>query len=170
MKDPSLSVQDDRGTEQANSISAKEYYQESLTSDIHMYLTIPEYKHDPKKLKNQLLISDERLDEELTLLKKLGLVKFNSGKVIDVISSLHLEESSPLSFRNHINWRLRAIQMLEQRHKRDNEYHLSVAFTSDIEAQLEIKQKLRDAVLEIRKIVENCNQPQKVGHLLMDFF
>ncbi len=153
------------------------YYQDALTAEVHMWLTIDEYKINPSWIANQLKISQARLEKELLKLEKLNLLKRKQGKIIEVLSDLHLGEDSPISYRNHINWRLKAIQNLESgsaaedsAELKSTDYHLSVAFSADRETKEELRALIQDFILEAKKKVGFCSKPTEVYHLMLDLF
>lgn len=146
------------------------YYGEALTALIHMHLTISKFRSQPALLEQHLGISTKKLNAELEKIEGLGLIIRSSGKITQVEDSIHLPEESSLSFVNHINWRIKAIQEIERREPKDGDYHLSVVFSASEETKLKLKQVLRSAVIEAKNLVGECSTPTQVFHLMMDLF
>lgn len=146
------------------------YYASAITALIHMYLTIPKYQKDPKEILKKVLISEKKLEDEMTKLSELKLIEIQNHKIIKVQNTIHLDESSHLSFQNHINWRLKTIQNLENKEPQLADYHLSVVISANEETKHKLKQILRDAVLTLQKEVIACEQPTDIYHIQMDLF
>jgi uncharacterized protein (TIGR02147 family) len=146
------------------------YYSESVTAMVHMLLTIAEYRREPSKICKKIGVSEGKLEQELKKLESLNLIQRNKLEILSVQESIHLDEDSSLSFRNHINWRLKTIQNLEKQTPVGGDYHLSVAFTADEETKFRLKQVLRNAVIEAQKIVSDCKDNREIYYLTMDLF
>lgn len=146
------------------------YYEDITTAIIHMYLTIPEFKESPEKILNNLIISPKKLTNEIEKLEKLGLIKFNNKKIQIVKQQIHLDPKSKLCASNHIQWRLKTIQKLNQREDDSKDLHLSVAISIDEESKNQIKKILREAILSIQKTVNICTDPQDIHYLMIDLF
>jgi uncharacterized protein (TIGR02147 family) len=146
------------------------YYSEAVTAMVHMLLTIGEYRRDPIKISKKIGIGESKLETELKKLESLGLIKRNKTNLTEVQETIHLDEDSSLSFRNHINWRLKTIQNLEKQAPISGDYHLSVAFTADEETKFRIKEILREAVIRAQKAVGDCKDNREIYYLAMDLF
>lgn len=146
------------------------YYEDIITAVIHMYLTISEYRNSPEKILNTLKISKEKLSQEISKLKKLGLIQLNGNKIQSVEQQIHLDPKSNLCTLNHIQWRLKVIQKLNEREDDSKDLHLSVAISIDEESKVQIKNIIREAILTIQQTVSNCKAPQKIYYLMIDFF
>lgn len=145
------------------------YYSESVTAMIHMLLTIDKYSKQPHLICNVLGISERKLNLELTKLSQLGMIDIKKESVKVKDENLHLPEESPLSFQNHINWRLEAVKKLNLRESEFSDYHFSAAFTCDEEAKLKIKNLIKDLIVSCQKTVTQ-SEPEKVSRLLFDLF
>lgn len=146
------------------------YYEDIITAIIHMYLTISEYKDSPEKILTNLKISKAKLHLEIEKLEKLGLIKLNQKKIQTVKQQIHLDPKSSLCTSNHVQWRLKVIQKLNEREDDSKDLHLSVAVSMDEESKTQIKKILRDAILDIQKTVNNCKFPQSIHYLMIDLF
>lgn len=151
-------------------IKYEKYYSEAVTSLIHALLTIPTYRNNLNLLAEKVFISKDKLELELKKLKELELIHFKDGKIQKVIDNIHLPEDSVLSIANHINWRLRAIQYLQNRQKQTDDYHLSVVFTATPETKEQLKKIIQDFVVEAQKKVGDCRSPTDVFHLMLDLY
>jgi uncharacterized protein (TIGR02147 family) len=146
------------------------YHDEAITAQVHMYLTIRKYSDNPQLVRERLHLSESKFQSELNKLENLGLLRRNKSFVQDVKDFLLLEDGSPLTPMNHINWRLKAIQNLELREKKSGDYHFSAVFSANEETKLLLKQRLRDLVIEAQSLVEKCSEPDGVHHFLVDLF
>ncbi len=115
-------------------------------------------------------MSETKLNQELDKLHALGMIELKNTKVIKVRDSIHLDENSKLSFKNHINWRLKCIQNLEMHEAQKDDYHLSVVFTADANTKHALKQILRKTVMEIKETVDQCKEPTDVYQIAMDLY
>lgn len=147
-----------------------DYYTEAMTTMVHMYLTMPEYQKMPTRILEKLNLTQEKLSQELGKLQSLGIIEMKGSKIIAVRDSIHLAEESPWSAINHINWRLKSIQQLEQRTNDKSNYHLSAVFTLDEETKHLLKQKLRQLALEAKLMVDGTASSDRVCKLIVDLF
>lgn len=146
------------------------YYAEAITTVIHMHLTISQYKNNPSLLTSKLGISDSKLKTELQKLKELGLIAYKGNHIHHVELSIHLPAESDLSFGNHINWRLKAIQNIEKRDPQKTDYRFSGVFSADEETKIKARKILTEAIVQIGNLVQNSKNSNEVYHLLLDLF
>lgn len=146
------------------------YYLDPLTAKIHMFLTVKKYRENIELIKRKLQLSETKLKEELKKLSHLGLISLQKNHIKIIQDSVHLDESDPLSSINHTHWRLEAIKTLMQKKEKLTNYHFSVAFSANEETALNIKQKIKDLLLETQKLVSQIKEPDDIFYLTFDFF
>lgn len=147
-----------------------EYYRSSVTAIIHIHLTLPKFRLQPKLILSRLGISPEKLESELNKLAELKLIKMKNGNIIHVEDTIHLPENSELSTQNHINWRLQCIHEMQTNSLAQSDYHLSAAFSCTEETKFKIKQLLRDTVIKVRSLVQEDKQATEVYKIHMDLY
>jgi hypothetical protein len=146
------------------------YYAEAITAEIHMLLTIPRYRENPEELRLRCNLPKSKFEAELQKLYRTGLIKLKNEKISQVLPILHLDETHPMSQRNHINWRLKSIQNLEIGWQNESDYHLSVVFSADQQTKVQIKDTLRRVVVETAKMVQSCTTNGEVNHFNIDLY
>ncbi|MBQ49954.1 MAG: hypothetical protein CMP10_21420 [Zetaproteobacteria bacterium] len=145
------------------------YYQDAITAKIHILLTVDRYAQNPKLISRKLGISERKVEAQLSLLVKLGLITYDG--VISVLkTSIHLDESHACSTTNHKNWRLETINYLTRNEPLPSDYHLSAVFSCDEDTKVLIKEKLRQTVVEIQKIVGSATQVEESYYIGLDVF
>lgn len=111
--------------------------------------------------------SEQKLKSELD---KPKLIKRKGPALVEVEENIHLDEKSPLSPQNHINWRLESIKNISKREQHHSDYHLSVAFFCDEDTKIRLKQLFKDFVKQAQKEVGSCKNPDDVYHIVFDLF
>lgn len=151
-------------------IQLESYYNNAITAEIHMLLTLPQYCNNLEALRDRVRLSPAKFEKELQKLKETGLIEMSNGKINKIQQNLHLDEDHPLSQRNHINWRLQSIQNLEVDSPAQFDYHLSAVFSCDEQGKSQIRDSLRKAVIAAQKIASQCTHNNEVYHLVIDLF
>lgn len=147
------------------------YYDEPLTAKIHMALTIDKLRKNLPAIATLFGIADETLHEHIIKLNALGLVSFEGTERIKVLqSSVHLDESNPLSRRNHLNWRHEIISKLWNRGISASDYHASVTFTANEATKKRAKAILKDALVAIGSEVDRSRTEENVYILGIDLY
>ena len=126
------------------------YYSSWHYIGVHMALSLPSLK-TKEAIGKYLGISLKRVSEIIEFLLGVGLIeqigdKYHTGKV-----SIHLESGSPLIYKHHTNWRLRAIDAVDSFDSNDLHYSSVVTIAkSDVPKMREL---LVNAIEEIRTLV-----------------
>jgi transcriptional regulator with XRE-family HTH domain len=145
------------------------YYSEVVTALIHMLLTMDKYSKQPHLIAGVLGISERKLNLELLKLTQLNLVEQRKDSMRVNDESIHLPAESPLSYQNHINWRVEAIKDLTLQDSKFSDYHFSGAFTCDEDTKNKIKKLLKEVIVDSQKIVRDSH-PSTLSRLLIDLF
>jgi uncharacterized protein (TIGR02147 family) len=150
------------------------YYDEVVTAKIHMLLTVDAFRRHPDSIAAELGLTREKLRRELAKLSELGLIapeKAGGRSGWKVLQDfIHLDEDSPISARNHVNWRIDAIQRLQQRSDSPDDYHFSGVFSADAETKAAVRKALRDALVAIGERVAKAKAEAAVYSLCMDLY
>lgn len=142
------------------------YYSSWLYSAIHMALTIPSLRTVPA-LSEKFSISAKQTLEILEFLCKYGLAFKENNSYKNKSSLLHLEKESPLVARHHSNWRLRALNALDE--IQENNFHYSLAFSVSKKDALRIREHMMKSFMEITEIIKPSKEEELMG-LCLDLF
>lgn len=153
------------------------YFSSPWTPIIHVFLTIPKYQADVRKICEELDFPAEELERQLALLEKVGLIsrvvsQDKNGKRTEhwmaAEKSIHsmdlsfLPAMQQLLFRSVSMHRLSVLPLTKR-------YGLSVAFSADGKCYEQARQILVKAVTEIHGLVSK-SEPKQVFHLSLDMF
>lgn len=148
---------------------AESYYFDTITAKVHVALSIPAYRDNRFLLAERLRISQRGLQEALERLERLGLVRLHPDRIELLREDVHLDDAHPLSPHNHVLWRLEAIERLRGGRARKG-YSFSVCFTADDKALLEIRERFKEFVLEIKELVDARGPGDSLQALTFDIF
>ncbi|NRA68269.1 MAG: DUF4423 domain-containing protein [Pseudobacteriovorax sp.] len=157
-------------TEEPDPTHIDEYYKSSWTAIIHMYLSIDRFRLQPETIAKHLNLSPKMVERELSLLKKLKIIYMKNGHLQLSNKRIHLEADSPLSQRNHINWRLQALTSLSETRTKDSDYHMSAVFSATETGKRKIREKYKEFVAEAQKIAEEAGTGEEVYAISFDLF
>ena len=103
----------------------------------------------------------------LNFLVRTGLAEQKEDRFICGPTRIHLAESSPLIAKHHTNWRMKAIQSLDEKNKTDLHYS-SVMCLSQAAAE-KIRELLLQAIQESEPIIKEAEN-EIVCTLAIDLF
>jgi uncharacterized protein (TIGR02147 family) len=153
----------------SNQISLQDqvvYYSSWQYAAVHVLTSIPKFQ-DGYSLSSILKMSPTRAKDILQALQKMGLVKEVKDKWIRTEKQLHLPASSPMIKKHHQNWRLKAVDSVDDAKSNDLQYSSVVAMArTDVEKVQEIMMK---AIEEIRAVVRESPE-EDIYCYMMDFF
>ena len=156
------SLQDDFHT-------AVAYYSDMIHSQIHMYLSIPQFARDPQLIISKLNIRQETLNKSLAILENLRIIKKNGTSYEILKDHIHLDEDHPLSQSVNVNFRMDSIRAIREG-KRPENFHFSACFTTNDETRRKIRTFLSDLVSSCREEVVKGRGEDRVTHLCLDFY
>jgi uncharacterized protein (TIGR02147 family) len=131
------------------------YYSAWYYGAIHILLSIPSFQ-SKEKLTQYLRMDAKKISECLEFLCACGLAQEKEGRYTIGTTRLHLPANSPLISKHHTNWRMRAIQALENASSQES-LHYSSAITLSRNDVLKIRKVLLSAVEQ----TENIYKPSK---------
>jgi uncharacterized protein (TIGR02147 family) len=141
------------------------YYGSWHYAAVHLALDVPELR-SPASLSARLGISHRKLRAVLQFLVEHGLVQKVGGEFRAAITALHLDGKSPFIARHHANWRLQAIQAMEQDL---TGLHYSGLVSASRKDLARIREKLSKCLEECIAIVRG-SPPERLAALNMDLF
>jgi uncharacterized protein (TIGR02147 family) len=142
------------------------YYSSWHYAAIHIALTIPELRQ-PETLAAHFRISLGKTHEVLEFLQKSGLVVSDKGGFSSESALTRLGNDSRSISKHHTNWRLQAIESLDQEDLLDLHYSAVVSLSEkDVR---DIKEKIMDQIKNnINQIRES--KEEKIYCYTIDFF
>jgi uncharacterized protein (TIGR02147 family) len=142
------------------------YYSSWQYAAVHMALHCEELR-TAEKISKRLKIAPKRTQAILNFLEENGLARKDGERYQVTDDSLHLERDSPMIAKHHGNWRLRAIQAIEEGGAKDLHYS-GVVSCSRRDLAL-VQEKLAKCLEECIAIVRT-SPPEELGVLNMDLF
>jgi len=142
------------------------YYSHAHYAAIHMALTVPRLR-SKSALEKQFKLSSKKVQEVLEFLTSHGLAKREGIQYLPGANALHLESDSPLIPRHHSNWRLAAIQSLEDPHPGD--LHYSGVVTCSEKDLPRVREKLSRCLADCIEIIQ-ASPEEQVAALSFDWW
>lgn len=142
------------------------YYSSWLYPAIHMALMNPQLQ-SLDSLNDHFKIPTAKLMAILAFLSEKKLVRLRAGKYEVIKPALHLGAESPLLPKHHTNWRLRAIQSIEDRQV--GTFHFSAAMSISRQDYDWIATRLAQTLEELVDRVKNSGD-EKLAAMNFDLF
>lgn len=161
-----LSAQLKETSEKLSDKYVMRYYSSWMYSAIYMLLMVPKYQTIMALLK-RLKLGEDVLAKVLKELIGWGLVKKTPSGFEAIEKSIHLDKDSPLSKVDHLNWRLKALEDIQQ--ESSESLHYSSIFSMSEEDFLSLKKII---ISDIKKYRERAikSKSEDVFVLNLDFF
>ncbi len=145
-----------------------DYYLDPFNQIVHQCLDIEKYQSQPLELAKVLFVPVERVKKSLMALERMGIIRFENGKVIDEAVAIHLPKDSPLfqSWKSNLN------QLAQNRikHIGDNKtYNFSAVFGADEEVRSELESEFMKFISKAKKISEKT-KVKEVYQMNFDLF
>ena len=145
-----------------------EFYSSWLYGAVHVLLTIPEYQ-SKEKISRYLEISLKKITHILQFLVSIGLAEQVGTNLYKVgRERIHLGSDSPLISKFHTNWRMKAIQAMDQESFSTN-LHYSSVISLSAEDFSKLKSQLINMIEEAKKIIRE-SPAEELGVFNVDFF
>jgi uncharacterized protein (TIGR02147 family) len=145
-----------------------EYYGNSLCPIVHMFLTIPAYLKEPRRIALDLGISHDALTAALNVLERCRVLQLEKQGFRMLKPDLHLSARSHLSRTYATQFRLKAIEY-QQRFGNEDDYFFTSSFSGNEKLRTEIKARFLELLRWISAQVEK-GSPEKVYHINFDLF
>jgi uncharacterized protein (TIGR02147 family) len=142
------------------------YYSAWYFAAVHILLTIPKF-HSRDAISEALDLSQERVSEVLEFLVSTGLAVNDSGRYKVGVARIFLGNDSPFLVRHHSNWRIKAIQQID--HKEKKNLHFSTVVSLSKADFLQLREQLWDAIEGARRVIKESKE-EELCCLNLDFF
>lgn len=116
----------------------------------------------------RLRIPIKRVGEVVDFLEAIGLIRQERGGYRRTNAHMHLGVDSPMINKHHINWRVQAIQSLDNR--TEDDFHYATVFTISGSGLLRIKALLAEAVESTHSVIAEDREDEAIGALVFDLF
>jgi uncharacterized protein (TIGR02147 family) len=145
----------------------EQYYSEWIYLATHVLVSIPEF-NTPSKIAMKLRATQEKIEHVLQFLVDYNFLDLTNNKYNVGKRSLHLEKNSLHQFRHQLNWRLKAVQQLQNTMDDKNINYAGVYSLSKKDAE-QIKENIVRLLKENLKIVAPSKE-EVMYCTLIDFF
>jgi uncharacterized protein (TIGR02147 family) len=142
------------------------YYSSWYFAAIHMLTTIPEFQ-SREKISQTLQLPIARVDQVIEFLLQNGLMEKKHNRLLSKSADLHLDNDSPLIAKLHTNWRLQALQSLDNQPTQD--LHYSLVFTIAEEDIPKVRETLTKALEKCATIIRPSKE-ENLAALCVDLF
>lgn len=142
------------------------YYSSWIYSAIHILLTIPDFRM-ASIIAKRLNLSQEKVIEVLSFLVKSGLAKKVDSHYEPGLTRLHLPKDSPQIMRHHTNWRMRAVNAIDQ--NVESNLHFSTVVSIAREDIPRIREVFIKSIEDARAIIKPSKEEELVG-ITLDLF
>lgn len=142
------------------------FYSKWQYSGVRLLSSIPGFQ-TVDSISQHFKLSRAEAARIIEFLLATGLCQESSGKISMGPSSTHLEATSPLISRHHTNWRLKAIEHLDQ--LSPQELCLSMPCSLSEKAMRQIRKELVDCIERITKLIDEAPSEQ-LACLNVDLF
>ncbi len=143
-----------------------EYYSSWLYGAIHMAIMIPELQ-STEALVKYFNLTRARVLTVLNFLDELQMITKKNGRWTQLMPSLHLEEESPLNLQHQCNWRLRAIESIQQK-KPENLHYSAIISTSQEDFEW-VREKLAQTLEQLVDRVKK-SKDEKLASVCIDWY
>jgi uncharacterized protein (TIGR02147 family) len=142
------------------------YYSSWIPAAAHIATTIPPLR-TVSALAAALKLSPEKILETLEHLESIGLVRKEGSEFHPGTVQIRLGNDSHHIIKHHTNWRLKAMQGLEQ--EKLNELHYSGVVSLSLGDVVKVKDQLLEAIKKNIEIIKESKE-EELYCLTMDFF
>jgi uncharacterized protein (TIGR02147 family) len=152
-----------------NEISAEDknkYYETWMPLALHVAVSLPNLK-TREALAQHFHLPMKTIQSILKFLTETGVVVENNGVYSVGATSLHLDRDSHLIHRHHTNWRLRALNAIDQ--NKDTDFHYSAVYSLSRNDAEKIQAKIAQLIRENLKLVEPSKE-EVIYCNVVDFF
>jgi uncharacterized protein (TIGR02147 family) len=146
------------------------YFLDPFTSLLHVFLSIDEYRKDPRRVAAALHLSSNRIERLLKNMEQLGFIEYDRLKKTYELrrEQIFLHKTSPLSPPHQTLARTLSMNQLMRLEPEEYQAY-SISFSSDPATVDRIRVEFLSWIQEFEKIV-NSGKPQGVYQLNYDLF
>jgi uncharacterized protein (TIGR02147 family) len=142
------------------------YYASWLYTGIRNLSAIEKFSH-VDKIAEHLRCEPQVVTKVVRFLVENGLCREEGGKITYGPAVIHVDKESPFVNKHHQNWRLQALQNMEQ--KRESDLFFTSPMSLSVEAAAEIRKMLPAFIQAVMKIV-GPSTSEKAVCLNIDWF
>lgn len=142
------------------------FYSNWYYSAIHVLTSIPDFNR-AEGIAKYLNLDLKTTLQALEFLCKVGIVKLENGNYQVGSTRIHLDKASPLINRHHTNWRMRAINALDQTNQENFHYSMVTAIAKKDFTR--IKDHIHTLLSQCEKIIKDSPE-QEAYALNIDWF
>ena len=142
------------------------YYSSWHFTAVHMCLMVP-HLQERRSISTALQLPTDTVSSVLNFLTRTGLAEQRGDKFVCGPIRIHLPDSSPLVSKHHTNWRMRAVQSLDNRSHTD--LHYSSVMTLSEVATERIRDLLLQTIQDSEPIIKDAKN-EIVCALSLDLF
>ena len=142
------------------------FYSKWYYSAVRQMLAIPGH-HNPESIAVSLGLPRKVVVQALEFLLKTGLCREENSKIVIGPSSTHLGAESPLVKMHHLNWRNKAMDLIDQDHP--SKLHYSSPMTLSKKDVQKVRALLLDSIEQVGKTVDN-SESEEFYCLNLDWF
>jgi uncharacterized protein (TIGR02147 family) len=136
-----------------NAEAQMHYYSAWYFAAIHILTSVPEFQ-TPDKIAAALQLPLPLVNSTLDFLLKHGLATFEKGQYRIGNARIHLPADSPMVSKHHANWRMKAMQSMEQNDPENLHYSLVISLSESD------RETIRNMIL---KLIENTEPVLKAS-------
>lgn len=142
------------------------FYSSWFYSAIRILTSIPAYQSKDKIL-NIINLPNETTSNAIEFLLKTGLCVMDGEKLKNGPAHTHVDQNSPLVYKHHLNWRLKAFERHERLLPEELMFTAPLSIgQKDIE---KVRSKILNFIQEVKAIVDETD-PDKMCCLNIDWF
>ena len=142
------------------------YYSSWYYAAIHVAVGVPGL-NNKESLREYFSLNSEVINQALEFLCQVSLLQKQGDEYHTGVARLFLGNDSPMIKKHHNNWRLQAIQSMEQNLSKN--LHLSTVVSLSQKDMLLVKEKLVNAIEEARATIRESKE-ESLCCLNLDFF
>ena len=143
-----------------------QFYNSWMYVAIHILCAVPEYQ-SRKALRDYFHLNSKAIDPLVDFMVRSGIIKETRGKLEQGSTRVHLPKGSPFLIKHHANWRMKAIQSLDNEHEQDLHYTLVMSLSKkDIER---MKKIIFDSITKTDQLLKETGD-EVVYALNVDWF
>lgn len=149
-----------------SSLDRNTYYSEWTYSAIHMLATIPKFRTF-NKIAEHLNLPLTKVEICVEKLISMGLLKLINGELHPQQVDLHLDKDSMNIRQHHTNWRIKALNSLDN--MQEHHLHYSLAFTIKKEDFIKVREVISTAIKDSADIIRPSEE-EDLAVLNIDLF
>ncbi len=148
-------------------ISQATYYSSWHYAAVHILITIAQYQ-TKEAIAAYFKVSKKRIAEIIEFLDSVGLIQIDGPQVKSGVARIFLGSDSPMIAKHHTNWRMRAIDSLDQ--EPTSAVHLSTLLSVSKKDVLRMKEQIIKSIEETRGIARESVPEEELFCFNVDFF